>query len=214
VTATTTATATATGRQRKGPEARSLRRSEVLLRRAHLQLQPEVPWERMVAMLAKVLDRHDPFASEHGRLLVAALQVRSRKERRAGPRPAAEHAVRYLLARGEPPWPRAVTAATERHQERQHARGRQLVRLAPTAVRDGPAAARVVAGHWRECGRPPTPTQLGKALGWPSHDVWAVVHLLVDVGWLDLYRGQLRPGSRARQPAGTGTGQRRRRPGP
>jgi hypothetical protein len=196
-----TATGTTTGNRKKPPDGRTLQRAEVLLRRAHLDHEPDVGWERMVAMLARVLDRHDPFTSEHGGLLVAALRVRTRKERRAGPRPPAEHAVRHLLGHGEPPWPRAVTAAQERQQQHDQARARQLVRLAPTATRDGPTAARLVADHWREHGRPPGPVELGKALGWPSHDRWAVIHLLVEAGWLALHHRQLQPGPRARQPA-------------
>jgi hypothetical protein len=201
---TTTATPRTIGRRRKGPDGQSIHRAEVMLRRAHLDHEPDVDVERMVAMLARLLDRHDPFASEHGRLLVAALHPRTRKERRAGPRPPPEHAVRYLLGHGEPPWPRAVQAALERHQERQQARARQLVRLDPTAARDGSAAARLVADHWREHGRQPPPAQLGKALGWRSYDVWALVHLLVDAGWLALHHGKLQPGPRARQRAPAG----------
>jgi hypothetical protein len=53
---------------------------------------------------------------------------------------------------------------------------------------------------WRERGRPPSPTQLGRVLGWPSHDVWAVIHLLVEAGWLALHGGELQPGPLARQP--------------
>jgi hypothetical protein len=181
---------------------RDRQRAEILLRRAHLPCHPEVGWEWQVAMLAKVLHHHDPFASDHGRFLAAALQARTRKERRAGPRPAAEHAVRYLVTRGEPPWPRAVAAAVERQQAHEQARARQQARLTPTADRDGPAAAQAVVDHWRDHDRQPSPYQLGRVLGWPSHDVWALIHLLVEAGWLDLHRGTLRPGHRARhQPA-------------
>jgi hypothetical protein len=206
-TTTTTTAAGGGGRHRAWtPDGQTVERAELLLRRAGVRLDPDVSWDRVVAMLARVLARHDPFASEHGRLLVAALQPRNRKERKAGPRAPAEHAIRYLLGHGEPPWPRAVAAALERHTERQQARARQLVRLAPVAARDGPTAARMVAGHWREYGRPPSPTTLGRMVGWNAHDTWATVHLLVEEGWLGLYRGQLRPGPRARQPAPTGAG--------
>ena len=213
-----TTTAPATSRHRKrAPDGRTLRRAEVLLRRSQLQLEPEVPFEQAVAMLARVLQRNDPFASDHGRLLVAALRARSRKERRAGPRPPPEAAVRRLLAQGQAPWPAAVAAAVDRHQAYQQARGRRLVRLAPTAVRDGPRAARYVADHWRALNRAPTPNHLGKALGWDAHSTWTVIHLLVDLGWLAVDDRQLQPGPRARgqtpAPAGRPPPLRSGRPG-
>jgi hypothetical protein len=195
-------TATAQTRRRKRPpDGRSVQRAELLLRRARLQLHPDVPHDQAVAMLAQVLDRHDPFASEHGRLLVAAFRGRTRKERRAGPRPAAEQAVRDLLACGQAPTPAAVAAAVDQYQRHERGLVRKVARLAPTADRDGPSAAQAVVDHWREHGRRPSPAQLGRQLGWPSHDVWAVIHLLVEAGWLALHHGDLRPGPRARQPA-------------
>jgi hypothetical protein len=197
---TTGTTATGTGRHRKPPppDERTVHRAEVLLRRAQLQPDPDVDTERMVAMLARVLARHDPFTSEHGRLVVAALRARSKRERRAGPRPAAEHAVRYLLGAGEAPWPKAVAGAVAQQRAHDRARSRRAVRLAPLAVRDGPEAARTVAGWWRDYNRPPTPNQLGKQLGWDAHTTWAVIHQLVDLGWLALHDRQLQPGPRAR----------------
>jgi hypothetical protein len=190
---------------------RDCRRAETLLRRANLPTLPGVAEERQVAMLARVLGCYDPFGSGHGRLLAAALRPRNRKERDAGPRPAAEYAVRQLLARGEPPWPRAVQAAErveQRRREHRQARCRQLVELAPTADRDGQAAAQLVADHWREHDRPPSPAELGEALGWPTPGVWALVHLLIEAGWLAGHRGRLRPGPRARaaQPVLSGRG--------
>jgi hypothetical protein len=182
------------------PNRHSLQRAEILLHRGHLRLAPDVPAGEVLAVLARVLDRHDPFTTSHGRLIADALRVRTRKERRAGPRSAPEAAVRRLLARGQAPWPRAVTAAADRHQARELARQRQAARLAPVADRDGPRAAQAVIDHWRDHARRPSPAQLGKLLGWPSHDVWAVIHLLVEAGWLRLHRGALRPGPLARQP--------------
>jgi hypothetical protein len=152
----------------------------------------------MVLMLARVLARHDPFASEHGRLVVAALRARSKREQRAGRRPPAEHAVRSLLGHGDAPWPKAVAGAVEAQRAHDQGRSRRAVRLAPTAVRCGPEAARTVAAHWRDHHRPPTPNQLGKTLGWDAHDTWTLVHQLVDLGWLALHQRQLHPGPRAR----------------
>jgi hypothetical protein len=197
-------TITATGptgtRHRKPPppDSRTIHRAEVLLRRSQLQPEAGVDSQQMAAMLARVLARHDVFASEHGRLLVAALRLRTRKERRAGPRPPAEQAVRHLLRHGQPPWPKAVAGAVERQHAHDQTRGRRAVRLAPLAVRDGPAAAREVTRCWRDHGRALTPAQLGRLLGWRARDVWALISLLVADGWLALHQRQLVPGPRAR----------------
>jgi hypothetical protein len=196
---TATATTETGNRHRKPPpDERTLRRAEVLLRRSQLRHDPQVDTDRIVAMLAKVLSRHPAETSEHGRLLVAALRARSKRERRAGRRPPPEHAVRYLLAHGEAPWPKAVAGAVEQQRAHDRARSRRAVRLAPVAVRDGAEAARTVAGWWRDHNRPPTPNQLGKTLGWDAHETWAVIHQLVDLGWLALHNRQLQPGPRAR----------------
>jgi hypothetical protein len=188
------------------PSRHSLQQAEILLRRGHLRLAPDIAADQVLAVLARVLDRHDPFTTGHGRLLADALRVRTRKERRAGPRPAGEVAVRRLLTAGQAPWPRAVAAAAAQQQAHQQGRVQQAGRLAPVAERDGPQAAQAVIDHWREHGRRPSPVELSRAFGWPSHDVWALVYLLVEAGWLAIHRGELRPGPRARQPELAGQG--------
>jgi hypothetical protein len=196
----TTATGAGAGTKRQ-PDGRTLHRAEGLLRRGQLHPEPNVDADRIAVMLARVLDRHDPLQSEHGRLLVAALSPRSKRERRAGPRPPAEAAGRRLLAQGQAPWPKAVAAAAERHEAYRQARGRRADRLAPVAARDGPRAAQLVIDFWRERGQPPSPTRLGYGLGWNAHETWALVHQLVNLGWLAVHRGQLHPGPCARRPA-------------
>ena len=168
---TTTATTGAARRHRTRPPAgtRSLQRAELLLRRAQLRPDPQVGWDRTVAVLAKLLDRHDPFASEHGRLLVAALSVHPHTERRAGPCHSAEQAVRQLLTHGQAPTPKAVADLLQRQQRWEQARARKAGRLTPTADRDGPPGSPV---RRRPLARPrpeavPDPARPGARLAVP-----------------------------------------------
>jgi hypothetical protein len=196
-------TAAPTTEEQGRTRTRDLARAAVLVDRAGLDLRPGVTTTQAVALVARVLHYCDPLASVHGRLLVAALHGRPRTERTARPRrpsrSPAEHAVRRLLASGQAPTPAAVAAVVERAAQRDRTRAALVARLTPIATRDGPVAARLVADHWREHGRQFPPAQLGKQLGWRSYDVWAVIHLLVEAGWLAIHHGKLQPGPRARQ---------------
>jgi len=190
----------------KGPDARTVKRAGLLLGRAHLQLQPGVPQEQPVAMLARVLDRHDPSTSEHGRLLIAALRAPSLTERRAGPRSRAEQVVRALLAAGQAPTPQAVAAELGRARQAAVLAARawqaRLARVAPLVERDGPCVVKIVAGHWRRQGASPTIWDVARALRWPRADTRAILVGMVEAGWVTADRPDfcsLRPGPRARQ---------------
>jgi hypothetical protein len=180
----------------------SLKRAELLLARARLELAAGVDHDQAAAMLARVLGSYSPFATEHGRLLVAALRARSRAEQQTGPRPVEERAVRELLRRGEPPWPTAVAAWLDQQQQRARALAAKAARLRPVAERDATAAVAAVVDAWKAAGRAPSPATVGHQLGWPLDDTWAILRLLITDGWLALEHRRLVPGPKARSPAG------------
>lgn len=175
-------------------------RAELLLARADLELAGGVDHDQAVAVLARTLARHDPFTTEHGQLLVAALRARSPTEKQAGPRPPEEKAVRALVRIGESPTPAAVATRLEhaqRHARTQAARGPRLDAL---AERDAAAAVEVVVAWWRRNGRPLPPVTLGRRLGWAG-DTWPVIRRLEVAGWLAVEGGGVRPGARGPYPA-------------
>jgi hypothetical protein len=186
---------------------RNLRRARQLLGRAQLELRPGVDEAQAAALLARVLHRHDPFASEHGRLLLAALRARPPAEKLAGPRPPVERIIRRLLANEQAPTPKAVTAELERAEAHARARAAHVARVAPIVQRDGGCAAEVIAGHWRRRGTGPTVPEVARALNWPWRDTRAIVAGMVEAGWLTTGEGarSLRPGPRATEAAIAGS---------
>lgn len=65
-------------------------------------------------------------------------------------------------------------------------------------LRDGPAAAALVARQWEAHGHGPTWRELGHQLGWPYRQVGPSVRALAAAGWLTpgSAPGSLRPGPR------------------
>jgi hypothetical protein len=189
---------------RQAPADRNLHQARLLLGRAQLELRPGVDEAQAAAMLARVLHRHDPFASDHGRLLVAALRARSPAEKLSGPRPPVERIIRRLLAGGQTPTPKAVTTELDRAEVHARTRAAHVARVAPIVERDGACAAEVVAGHWRRRGTGPTVPEVARALNWPWRDTKAIIAGLVEAGWVTVGRPtyrSLQPGPRARQAA-------------
>jgi hypothetical protein len=177
-----------------------LQRAELLLARADLELAAGVDHDQVVAALARVLRRYDPFRSDHGRLLVAACQARSPADRQAGPRPAEQKAVRGLLRVGESPTPAAVATRVEQTQRRARTQAARGPRLDALAERDAAAAVEIVIGWWRRNGRPLPPVTLGRRFGWAG-DTWPVIRRLEIAGWLAVTDGGVRPGPRGPYPA-------------
>jgi hypothetical protein len=182
---------------------RNLHRARHLLARAQLELRPGVDEGQAASMLARVLHRHDPVASEHGRLLVAALRARPPAEKLTGPRPPVERIIRRLLANGKTPTPKAVAAELAHVEVHARAHAAHVARVAPIVERDGACAAEVAAGHWRRRGIGPTVPEVARALNWPWRDTRWVVAGMVEAGWLTTGEGtrSLRPGPRAREAA-------------
>lgn len=179
-----TATTTATGVERA-------ELAGLLLDRSGLGLRRGVDRDQVLAVLAKILDRYRPPDTAHGRLVVNAMLPRS------GDRPAEELAVRRVVAGGRAPTPRAVQGELAQLEERRQAWQARLDRLRPTAEDLGPRAAAAVEDLWRRRGKAPGPMLLGVWLGWSKADVWPLVRLLVEAGWLDAKDWRLSPGPRA-----------------
>jgi hypothetical protein len=59
----------------------------------------------------------------------------------------------------------------------------------------------LVAEHWHAHGHGPTWRALGRAMGWPSHEVGSIVHAFAKDGWLtvDDEPYSLRPGPQLRK---------------
>lgn len=168
----------------------------LLLDRSGLRLRPGIDREQVLAALAKILAHYHPPDTAHGRLVVLALLPRP------GSRSAEEKAVRRVVAGGRAPTPRAVQGELAQVEESRQAWETRKDRLRPLVDREGPRAAALVEDLWRQRHKAPGPMLVGLRLGWPERDVWPLLHLLVEAGWLDDKDRRLAPGPRAHQPAG------------
>jgi hypothetical protein len=169
---------------RPAPDAARLELAAMLVRRA--ALPPGTDEDRAAVALARTFGKHPP-GSKHAALVGAALQPRSPQQKRQGPRPPEQVAVRRLLARGEPAYPAAVVGEQERRFARALSRTirreQTAERLRPLVDGDGPAVvADLTADHQRHTGQPPPCSWLAPRVAGRFRitlaDAWALVHLL------------------------------------
>jgi hypothetical protein len=170
---------------RPQPGSRTLEAAAQLLRRGRLGPRRGVTGDQMALALARVLDTTPP-ASDHGRLLNAALTPRTREAKALGPRPAAEKALRALLRLGQTPTTAAVASALDGLQRQQTAAAARTARADARVQADGPRAAQVVADHWQGHGCGPTWRQLCRLMGWPEQDAAATVRALAVAGLVEI----------------------------
>ena len=105
--------------------------------------------------------------------------------------------MRVLLRHGQVPTPAAVLARLAQRDQRERAMGARAQAIAQR-LRDGPAAAALVATQWQAHGHGLTWHELGRQLGWPYRQVGPTVRALAGAGWLTPGSAprSLRPGPR------------------
>ena len=140
-----------------------------------------------------------PPGSGHVKLLVHVL--RADGTRSESPE---EQAVMWLATRAETPTPAAVAAAVPQLVNRRARRDRLAALAGPYVEADGERAAGCVAKVVAETGEGPLWSELGNAMGWPTHPLGLrgeVIHQLARAGWVRFKREPrtLRPGPRARE---------------
>lgn len=151
--------------------------------RGRLRPKQGICRRQVTAALAKALAVTDP-GSAHARLLAAALGPATQ-----APRPAAEVAVRRLLARAQVPTAAAVggqLAALDQHQATVAAREYRRQSLRAPDSGEAARAATVVAEHWQAHGHGPTWRALGRAMRWPPLEVESIIRGLAGLGWLTI----------------------------
>jgi hypothetical protein len=165
--------------------------AEVLLDRAELDLDPGVDHDQVLAILARLLHRYRPPHDPHGCLMLDALIPR------LGHRPPDQVAVRRLLAAGQGPTPAAVAGVARQATEADQAWAAKVARLRPLVDQEGPRAADAVVDLWQQRRKAPSPTLLGRRLGWRPRDALMLTWLLVEAGWLIDTDHRLTPGPKA-----------------
>jgi hypothetical protein len=191
---------------RSAPDAERVALAAMMVRRA--QLPDGVDQERAAHALAHTLQKFPP-GTPHGGLIGRALRARTPAEKRQGPRPPEEVAIRALLGRGEPAYPRAVAAEAERRHARAVSRTvrreQAAERLAPLVDEYGHHAAALVSDHWQRYGYSPVTGwlvhQLGHHIPVSTRDAWTLVRLFRRAGYLAPRALDIRPGPRARKAA-------------
>jgi hypothetical protein len=187
---TTIATRRRARRHEPPSDARVAAVSRLLDRAIAGGLKLRVDREQAHQALLQTFNLH-PIGSKTARLVGEALGGRIPDQ----DRPPEQRACRKLVASGQVPHPRAIEA-TIAHEL---AGGPRRERLAQIAERDGPAAARAVAGSWRRYRCSLSPLLLARQLGWRPNDAYGICHHLIAQGWLALdHRKRLQLGSRAR----------------
>lgn len=172
-----------------------------LLARGDLRMRGSTAPQAAHVALSRVLASH-PLNSEHGALLVAALRKRSKAERKRGPRPDAERAVRMLLELGQVPTPRAVAGQLRNAEIRREAAAARAVRIVPMVDHFAGDIARYVGDYRRRHGTGPGWGQVRRAFRrrWRDCDADDILRALVADGWLTATRepGSLAPGPNAK----------------
>jgi hypothetical protein len=170
---------------RPQPTGRILELAARLLRRGRLGPRPGVDPDQMTLALARTLETTPP-ASDHGRLLAAALTPRTREAKALGPRPPAEKALRALLRLGQTPTAAAVASVLDGLQRQQTAAAARAARAAARVQADGHRAAQAAADHWQTHGCGPTWRGLARQMGWPEQDAAATVRALAAAGLVEI----------------------------